>query len=320
MKNQNVNLFFSCDDKYSAFMAVALKSIKNNSAKDRVYNTRILHTGMAEDRQNKIISSLSDKNFNIEFIDISDSVSEFGERLHTRDYYSKTTYYRLFIPNLFPELDKALYLDSDIVVTGDIAELYDVEMGECLVGAVRDEFVYSNEILRSYVENRVGHKSSEHYFNAGVLLMNLKEMRRVRFEEMFLRLLEEVKFDVAQDQDYLNVICKDKVVYMDSSWNFMPLPYATKPEIVNLIHFNLDNKPWQKNGILFDELFWTLADESIFSREITERKNSYSSEDVARSAEETAVLIENAKRQAEDEKENNSIKEKIARVISEFYK
>ncbi len=318
MKRESVNIFFACDDKYAAYMAVTMESIKENSAQNRDYHIRILHTGIGEEKQALIKSELSEKNFKIDFVDINDKINEISDRLHTRDYYSKTTYYRLFIPNLFPEIEKALYLDCDIVVTGDISELYSVDIGDNLVAAVRDEFVFSNKILSDYATNRIGHKSPELYFNAGVLLMNLSEMRRVRFEKMFLRLIEEVKFVVAQDQDYLNVLCKDRVTYVTYSWNFMPLPGTEAEDAINLIHFNLDNKPWQRKGILYDEVFWEIARRSAFSKEIHRAKGEFSFADIRRSKEETAKLIETARLEAENTEENAIIKEKIEKIFSEF--
>ena len=60
----------------------------------------------------------------IEFVDLNYYIQKVKDKLYTRDYYSKTTYFRLFLPNLYPQYDKVLYLDSDIGILDDFATLY----------------------------------------------------------------------------------------------------------------------------------------------------------------------------------------------------
>ena len=79
-----------------------------------------------------------------------------------------------------------------------------------------DAFVQSIDMLKPYVEKKIGVKN-KNYFNAGVLLMNLKELRKFDFKEKFLKLLSLVKFDVAQDQDYLNALCSGRVKMLDKN-------------------------------------------------------------------------------------------------------
>ncbi len=318
-KKEPVNIFFACDAKYMAYTAVTIASIKKNSSLDRDFLIKILHTGIEEERKTALCSEFSEPRFQIEFCDISPSLESISELLHTRDYYTKTTYYRIFIPTLFPNIRKALYLDSDIVVTGDVGDLYDTDIGCALVGAVRDEFVYSNKILAEYAKNRLGLSSASKYFNAGVLIMNLERMREIRFLEVFTRLISEVKFDVAQDQDYLNVICKGRVKYLGYEWNFMPLEGASEPrDGVSLVHYNLDNKPWQRGGILYDELFWELALCSALSDEISGARDAYTEHDIRKSRKETEKLIAAAGVQASDAETNLIISKKIAAILSEF--
>lgn len=316
--NTPINLFFSCDDGYVPFLSVALHSIKENRNRLRRYNAIILHTGISRENIELITAYYNEPSFSIRFENISSFVEEFSDALHTRDYYSKTTYYRLFIPKLFPYLDKALYLDSDIIVTGDISALYDTDLGDNLVGAIPDEFVNNFEVLRLYTENRVGIKKTDGYFNAGVLMMNLDAMRRFDFLNVFLKVLGEVKFDVAQDQDYLNAICKDRVKYIDYAWNEMPLDKITKSAKPKLIHFNLDCKPWQKDGVLYADLFWKFADETPYSKRIHEIRTQFDQARIEKAKKETERLISNAYNQASDERECRRIVGFIDRCIGNF--
>ena len=61
--------------------------------------------------------------FSIEFIDVTSYLNSISDKLPLRHYYSKTTYYRLFIAEMFPEYDKAIYVDSDLVIQGDIPRI-----------------------------------------------------------------------------------------------------------------------------------------------------------------------------------------------------
>ncbi len=311
MNSNTVNLFFACDDGYIPFLAVTLTSIKKYANPAREYAISILNTGISEEHRTRIKSSLEREGFKIDFFDISRQVEKISKKLHTRDYYSKTTYYRLFIPELYPELEKALYLDCDLVLCSDVAELYDVELGDNLVGAISDGFVSCVPRLHGYVTERIGVQNPEDYFNAGVLLMNLKEMRKAFFEKKFVSLLEKITFDVAQDQDYLNAICNGRRLVIGDMWNCMPGFYEknAKPK---LIHYNLDSKPWHKDGVEFSDIFWECADQCCYAEEIRKIKDTYTEE--ARSEHETKSLIDVAEEQGLDGEENEKIRQMLASI------
>ena len=313
MNRDTVNLFFACDDGYVPFLAVTLTSIKKMRNLSRRYAVRVLNTGISASHKKKIKKSLECEGFEIDFPDITQEVEKITKKLHTRDYYSKTTYYRLFIPELYPELDKALYLDCDLVLKSDVAELYDVELSENLVGAASDAFVSFIPRLHGYVTERIGVKTPSDYFNAGVLLMNLKEMRRMSFGEKFVALLGRVTFTVAQDQDYLNAICNGKRLDIGDEWNCMPGFYTSKNS-PKLIHYNLDSKPWHRSEVEYSDVFWKYADESCYSDTIREIKATYRQEKKA--AGETLCLIDVAEMQGRDLAENKKIKRAIRGVMA----
>ncbi len=133
----------------------------------------------------------------------------------------------MFLPELYPQYDKILYLDSDITIVGDISELYNTDMGTNLVAAAPDDIIQYNKVFQDYAELVVGVESYTKYFNAGVLLMNLDQLRKFKFQEKFIYLLTTVRFSVAQDQDYLNRLCKGRVTLVDRQWDCMPLVNAT---------------------------------------------------------------------------------------------
>lgn len=279
-----INLFFAVDDNYCPFLSSAVHSILKNADKSYKYDIYVLHHGIQSVNQDIIETQIkNDASIEfidmLEFIDMKEKLDVLADKLVTRDYYTKTTYYRLFIPNMFPNLDKALYLDSDIIVTGDIAELYATDMGSNLVGAVPDMAVQNTAPFIDYVENALDVKAPN-YFNAGILLMNLKEMRDWNFEEKFINLLSSYSFRVAQDQDYLNVLTKDRVKYIDNSWNVQPVPNnICKVEKINLIHYNMLWKPWVFDDVDYADIFWDYAKGSPFYQNILKIKESTTDEE-----------------------------------------
>ena len=259
-----IPIFFAVDDKYVPFLAVTLQSLLNNASQENYYVIKILYTNMSEESKEKI-SKYTRENVNIEYVDLNYYIEKIKEKLYTRDYFSMTTYFRLFISNLYPQYNKAIYLDCDIVLLKDIAELYNIDIGDNLLGAVPDDIIQKNEVFQEYVEKVVGVANYKTYFNAGMLVMNLDELRKFQFQEKFLYLLENIKFSVIQDQDYLNRICKGRVKLIDTGWNLMPTASDDmKEEDIKLIHYNYQYKPWHYDDIRFGKYFWELAKQTEY--------------------------------------------------------
>lgn len=277
-RNNEIPIFFAIDDGYTPFLAVALQSLIDNASKEYNYLIKILHTNVKEEHK-KQIKKFESENVNIEFVDLNYYIEKVQDKLYTRDYYTNTTYFRLFLPELYPQYNKVLYLDSDIIVLGDISKLYNTHMGTNLVAAAPDDIIQCNKVFQDYAELVVGVAKYKHYFNAGVLLMNLHELRKFNFQEKFLYLLEKVKFSVAQDQDYLNRLCKGRVTLISHDWDVMPyVNTETKPEDIKLIHYNFAYKPWHFEDVVYNEYFWEYAKKTEFYEEILKIRESYTEE------------------------------------------
>ena len=326
-----IPIFFAVDDGYVPFLAVALESLIRNSSKNYYYAIKILYTDI-EERNKKKIAKYERDNVKIEFVDLNYYIEEGKDKLYTRDYYTNTTYFRLFIPNLYPQYDKVLYLDSDIVVLGDIADLYNVEIGDNLVAAAPDDVIQSSNIFQEYAERVVGVAKYQHYFNAGILLMNLDEMRKFDFQEKFLYLLEQIKFTVAQDQDYLNRLCKGRAKIISTVWDRMPIPDPNvKEEDLKIIHYNLIYKPWHFDDVLYNKYFWDYAKKTEFYKDILSIKQNYTEEEKFRDMEQYKNLQKLAKKETacvgDDRRfsgnniiEQSEDRKKILKKIEEFEK
>ena len=149
-----IPIFFAVDDGYIPFLAVTLQSIVEKSKEEYYYVVKILYTNISEENKEKI-NKYKRENIEIEFVNLNYYIEKVKDKLYTRDYFSMTTYFRLFISNLYPQYNKAIYLDSDIVLLTDVAELYMQDIGDNLVGAVADDIIQQNEVFQEYVENGV---------------------------------------------------------------------------------------------------------------------------------------------------------------------
>lgn len=295
--NKEIPVFFAVDNGYIPFLSVALRSLIDNTSKENIYAIKVLFTSVTEENKARI-KKYERENISIEFVDLNKQLEEIKEKLYTRNYFSNTTYYRLFIPELYPEYDKAVYIDSDTVCLSDIAELYNTDMGDNLIAGIPDGVIQAIDIFKDYVERVVGVANYNNYFNAGVIVMNLKELRDYKFEEKFIYMLEKIKFEVAQDQDYLNRLCKGRVKILDYSWNRMPVMGKTEGKI-NLIHYNLGAKPWYFDNVVYQEYFWEYAKKTEFYNEIKELGTKYTDEDKERDDSNSLKLMELAKKETE---------------------
>lgn len=273
-----IPIFFAVDNGYIPFLAVTLQSLIDNSSDKYHYSIKVLHVNVTSENKNAILK-YQRKNVDIEFVDLTYYLEKVKDKLYTRDYFTATTYFRLFISDLYPHYNKAIYLDCDIVVLGDIAELYNTDLGNNLVAAAPDDIIQCNEEFQEYVEKVVGVSDYRRYFNAGVLVMNLDQLRKFKFQEKFLYLLSTVKFAAIQDQDYLNRLCKGRVKLVSVGWNRMPMStIRINPDDIKLIHYNYVYKPWHYDNIIYQDFFWKYAEKTEFIDFIRKVKSEYTEE------------------------------------------
>jgi len=279
MNNSIIPIFFACDSGYLKYTMVSLKSVMENASKEYVYHIHILCTDIEYEKQ-RAVTAMGNENFHIYFNDVSEYLKDLKENLPIRDYYSCTTYYRLFLAQMFPEYDKGIYIDSDTIVLGDISELYNYPIGVNYVGAAVDQVVSQTDLFGEYAE-KVLDINRRQYFNAGVLVINIKQFRDEDIVGQFTELVKTYTFVVAQDQDYLNILCEDKVYWIDPKWNaetYGELP--CREEDICLIHYNLGKKPWCYPDCKFGAYFWHYAKMSPSYDEILEVQKHYSEDDM----------------------------------------
>ena len=255
--NSSVNLCFSTDENYLQHLSVAIISILKNAHSRKQINIFILQcSSKIKKSHKKKIQQLQymRPNTSINFVDIDKTIFQ-DFPLIEGTHFTQAMYYRYIIPELFINLNKVLYLDCDIVVKADISELYKIELNNNYIAAVQDMVGISNQIRLNL--NKTG---KCFYCNSGVLLMNLKLLRRDNVIEKLVNYTIKNKEKLMwPDQDVINVVMENKIKYLDLSWNLQYYYPETKTDynenafskaIANpkIIHFIGYEKPWFINS------------------------------------------------------------------------
>ena len=189
---KEIPIFFASDDNYVPLLATAIKSLLTNASKEYTYKIYVLTTNMSQDKREKI-AEMATSNSTIEFIALAKELDKVKHLFRLRDYYSKETYYRFFIPDLFPKYKKVIYLDCDLIILGDISDLYYTNISNYLVAAAHEQTFSQFPPFDRYPEEVLGVKL-KNAFNAGMLLINAKMFRAYNIQQRF--------FNPAMPQQY----------------------------------------------------------------------------------------------------------------------
>lgn len=300
-KNNHV-ICFSADNTYTPYLGVALQSLLENTTVENNYDIFIIHDGINSVNQKKLNSLVeSKKNTSLRFVDIRDYIEEHLNKLFVTEHryythYSMATYYRLLIPEIFSKMDRVLYLDSDIVVLKDIADLYNSELDGNIIGAVKDlgMSVNPHECRKKkhkfdwnhYFTKVLELESPYDYFQAGVALMDCRRMREEQFTQKCFDILRKVGSFEFLDQCVLNYVCRNEVKYLDAKWNISWHPlikifdfnkrvpeenyiaYRNSLKEMGIIHYTTFIKPWQEPKYELADIFWHYARMTPFYEQI----------------------------------------------------
>lgn len=271
MNSTIIPVIFATNDNFTIFCYTAVYSLIQNASLSNFYKIYILETDLCENNR-RMLEGLAQKNVEIKCINISDFTA--GIELKGSMHLSQETYYRLWIPLIFPEYEKVLYLDSDMCILSDVAELYEVEIGNYAAGAVQDVVCHG---LQRHTES-IGLEDVKETFNAGVLLINAVEFEKQKIREKCLALLAEdyqrkERRLVFADQDALNIVLYKNHYRLDEKWNCQPLylwrmeevmdgwkeKYVYAQEHASIMHFSGDRKPWYNPELPKADVFWKWA-------------------------------------------------------------
>ncbi|MBR4931987.1 MAG: glycosyltransferase family 8 protein [Alphaproteobacteria bacterium] len=229
-----IYIAFSTNDTYIPYLDVCLRSLIDYADEKRDYCIFILYSKISDDNKQKI-KKQEDKNISISFVNVQSSLSKVRENtFFVNNHLTIETYFRFFLPDIFPQLDKILYLDCDILIQKDIADLYQTNIDGFYLGATRDlgivlDLNKTKEKRINYFTQTLNLTNPYDYFQAGCLLFNLKEMRKDNVSHLLIEKLKQVKNPMYHDQCILNATCKDKVFFFQQNWNFTWHIYIAEP-------------------------------------------------------------------------------------------
>lgn len=276
-----IPIVLAANDEYAPIIGVTIQSVLANANMDDIYHFYIFHTNISKMHQIKLLHVQTEK-AQIEFMNLTENMK--GIRRERSNHLSIETVYRLFIPEMLGQYEKIIYIDCDLVVNADIAELYKKDIGNCVLGAAPD--VYTKEVKQHF--NYVLDVPYETGFNAGVLLINTSRFIQEKVKEKCFALLQndwkshERKY-IYMDQDVLNIVCKGKVKMLSMEWDFQwgcikgfdfepegiyAEEYLRAQDNIKIMHFSGEEKPWEYPEFNGSEYFWKYARQSYFYEEL----------------------------------------------------
>ena len=250
MKMNDIHLAVAFDQNYiTPFFVLATSIFENNKGNSFCFH--VISTGVNSEEKQEIERFVQVHQSSIEFYTISPEQTA-GLVVPEHMYFTLAAYYRLFFPALVPAaIDKLLYLDTDIVVIGNLAELYQTDVAGFPVGAVAEVRVTkSRPDLGLYEEGN--------YFNSGVMLINIPEWKKQQITEKAIQFVHDFPEKIVfVDQDALNVVIRSNYVKLNTRFNVLPsdipkcLPknqYGTFLKGKVIMHYTLKHlKPWNKD-------------------------------------------------------------------------
>lgn len=298
-KTKGVPIFYTITDDYAKYAAASIHSLMQHANPKRHYRVIIMYDRLSLPNRWRLRNMVT-KNVAIEFHKMKYNlymqiiVRYCAKRSGSGDFFASAVYYyRAFIARLFPQYDKGIYVDSDTILMGDIGKLYDIELGEDVIAARVDPKVAMVPEFVEYVEKALD-VPAKNYVNSGVLLMDLKKLRKLHYITKMTDLVKKDADLVAPDQDYLNVILKGRIKHLNKCWNLQP--EGEDPKGAKLLHFNLSKKPWFHDDVTCGEEFWKAAKGTGFYGDLMRGKERYTKKDSEKAANQIKALIEKAKK------------------------
>lgn len=242
------------DENYVAPTIVTITSAMVNRYKSTNYKFYVLGNSLSE----KSKSLFSDMD-NVELINMNNVFKNFEG---THNHVSAAALLKFTIPDKFPQFDKILYLDTDMLIQQDLSGLFDINISECYAAVVKD----MECTLMGKHNIRLG---LNNYFNSGMMLLNIKKMREDNISAKLMEYKKQDKTKYFMDQDAFNKVFSEKVYFLEPYFNYIPVSlnrfnvneicdfYGINHEDVNYLtkhapvcHLANKEKPWKTRKAL----------------------------------------------------------------------
>lgn len=276
MAEPPVSVMFAVTSSWLIPLAVAIRSLCVHSDPRRNYELYIVHHGLEEEQMKELGKAVSG------YPRVSLGFCRLPERLlrilQHRDCgrFSPLTYGRLLAAALFPRHDRVVYLDVDVLLNGDVAELYDADLHGAPIGAVRDCAVLqsiSTGRLPDHLEyiSGMGVTNPRLYCNTGVMVMDLVQMREQETEDRLLRLLEAHPDSFPYvDQDIINIVFHGRIAPLPLRWNYhfqFELHHAGMADLISGTEFEeapalFESRSWKLFHMIGSKKPWLFPEKS----------------------------------------------------------
>ena len=282
----NIPIVLSSVEEYAPYMYTTIISILENTDSKAFYIFYLLvPLYFSKSILSKILKINDKYKCSINFIYVSNTFNNFIQNI---SYNSLPEYFRLLIGDLLPkEINKCIYLDVDVCVCKDLSELFNIDISDYYIaGVLEPEFYFSEE--KNY--ERLNLPSMNKYVNAGVLLINLKQIRENNVTQKFIE-LAKINID---SQDIINIASYGKIKTLPPKYNAMittlkennPLlrNLFTQKEIYeaktnpSIIHYDDQNKPWNNIGVYMESFWWNIAKKTPYINNLFNRIDIYKNE------------------------------------------
>ena len=273
--SEHIPIFCATDENYAPFASLMMKSVLIHTSS--FIDFYIMNNGLLSKTKKLIQKDLKKyPNKKLHFVDMTEyDLSQFPEISH----FSTNTFSRYFIPKIAPNLTKIIYLDVDIIVVGDISELYKQDLENHPLAAVPEDYLDGSKIQ---LKNQIWplYKSSSSYFNAGVLLLDIPKLIQLHFTENAVNLTAQLYHKLScADQDILNILFEDTYKKLDYRFNIPAsrevFLYKKHPDVKNekpiILHYSSNIKPWKHKLDNSSTYFDDTLRESVFYKPVIKK-------------------------------------------------
>lgn len=259
----NIDIAYTISNEYAHCLSVSIASILKNTKETDNFNFYVLNSDLSDENKRKIEKIKKIKDFNIEYIQMNnDDFNNMSEGI------SIVSNYRLKIASLKPQLDKILFLDSDVIITNSLEELWNTDLEDNYIAAVVDpgtklQYEYTLADKELFPDRR---------FNTGVILANLKKWRDDDVENKILEgmVWYSQKYFSWPDQNIMNMVFKNKIIELSPRYNCCPIlaqqnlyqeegVWEKASDNPIIIHFCGIPKYWEERGLWWNDIFWDYA-------------------------------------------------------------
>ena len=286
-KIQKISIAYGLNNKYTYPTLVSMISALENRSKNSYYTFYLLVEKELFKLENKIIFKNLEEKYDrckIVFIHMKNN----NLKNARKDRYPMEAYYRLLLPDIIPRINRIIYLDGDTFIFKDLNEMYNLEMNNSIILGFADNNYKSAELfgLKTYA-----------YITSGVLLLDLKKMRREKISRKFIDFIEKNKYNLIQeDQTVINIALNGRIGFLPPQygmWNFASKHHLLKHnfygnnslgikaynykdfynawQIPTILHY-VRSKPWKKKNsfthLFYHRIWWEYAKRSLVFKEI----------------------------------------------------